>query len=142
MAKSKLDGNGALESAPAHLGNEPAHAETVETDASEPGDLVRSDVVATAATVVVVGLGAAVFEAALLPGLVLGVAAMWAPQYFPKMGEALNPLLRSTVRGAYKLGHKTKEMMAEAQEQFHDIAAEVHAEKDIEPAAEKSVAAA
>jgi Protein of unknown function (DUF5132) len=98
--------------------------------------------VATAATVVVVGLGAAVFEAALLPGLVLGVAAMWAPKYFPKMGEALNPLLRSTVRGAYKLGHKTKEMMAEAQEQFHDIAAEVHAEKDIEPTAEKSVAAA
>jgi hypothetical protein len=57
------------------------------------------------------------------------------------MGEALNPLLRSTVRGAYKLGHKTKEMMAEAQEQFHDIAAEVHAEKDLEPA-EKGAAAA
>jgi hypothetical protein len=142
MAKSKLDGNGALESAPEHLENASAHDEGAETDASEQGDLVRNDVVATAATVVVVGLGAAVFEAALLPGLVLGVAAMWAPQYFPKMGEALNPLFRSTVRGAYKLSHKTKEMMAEAQEQFHDIAAEVHAEKDIEPATEKSVAAA
>jgi Protein of unknown function (DUF5132) len=142
MAKSKLDGNGALESAPEHLESASAQAEGAETEASEQGDLVRSDVVATAATVVVVGLGAAVFEAALLPGLVLGVAAMWAPKYFPKMGEALNPLLRSTVRGAYKLGHKTKEMMAEAQEQFHDIAAEVHAEKDIEPTAEKSVAAA
>jgi Protein of unknown function (DUF5132) len=142
MAKSKLDGNGALESAPAHLENASAQVEGAEMDASEQGDLVRSDAVATAATVVVVGLGAAVFEAALLPGLVLGVAAMWAPKYFPKMGEALNPLLRSTVRGAYKLGHKTKEVMAEAQEQFHDIAAEVHAEKDIEPAAEKSAAAA
>jgi hypothetical protein len=142
MAKSKLDGNGTLESAPAHLEDASVDADAAETNAAEQGDLVRSDVVATAATVVVVGLGAAVFEAALLPGLVLGVAAMWAPQYFPKMGEALNPLLRSTVRGAYKLRHKTKEMMAEAQEQFHDIAAEVHAEKDIEPAAEKSVAAA
>jgi Protein of unknown function (DUF5132) len=63
---------------------------------------------------------------------VLGVAAMWAPQYFPKMGEALNPLFRSTVRGAYKLGNKTREMMAEAQEQVHDIVAEVHAEGDMQ----------
>ena len=33
---------------------------------------------------------------------------------------------------------KTREMMAEAQEQFHDIAAEVHAEKDAEPVASKN----
>ncbi len=58
----------------------------------------------------------------------LGVAAMWAPKYFPRMGEALNPLFRSTVRGAYKLGNKTRELVAEAQEQVHDIVAEVHAE--------------
>jgi hypothetical protein len=90
----------------------------------------HSEVVATVATVAVVGIGAAVFEAALLPGIVLGVAAMWLPQYFPKMGEALNPLFRSTVRGAYKLGRKTKEMVAEAHEQVHDIVAEVHAEGD------------
>jgi hypothetical protein len=30
---------------------------------------------------------AAAFEAALLPGIVLGVAAMWLPQYFPKRGR-------------------------------------------------------
>ena len=68
----------------------------------------------------------------MLPGLVLGVAAMWAPQYFPKMGEALNPLFRSTVRGAYKLGNKTREFVAEAQEQVHDIVAEVHAEDGVQ----------
>jgi len=90
----------------------------------------RSDVVATVATVAVVGVGAAAFEAALLPGIVLGVAAMWLPQYFPKIGDALNPLFRSTVRGAYKLSQKTREMVAEAQEQVHDIVAEVHAEGD------------
>jgi hypothetical protein len=33
-------------------------------------------------------------------------------------------------------------MMAEAQEQFHDIAAEVHAENEAEPAASKTAAAA
>ena len=89
-----------------------------------------SEMVATVATVAVVGVAAVAFEAALLPGIVLGVAAVALPRYFPKMGEALNPLFRSTVRGAYKLGRKTKEMVAEAQEQVHDIVAEVHAEAD------------
>ncbi len=70
--------------------------------------------VATAATIAVVGIGAAVIEAALLPGIVLGVAAAWLPGYFPKIAEALNPLLRSTVRGAYKIGKTTREIVAEA----------------------------
>jgi hypothetical protein len=39
------------------------------------------------------------------------------------------------VRGAYKIGQKTKEMMAEAHEQIHDIVAEVHAEGDLVPEA-------
>ena len=69
---------------------------------------------ATAATVAVVGIGAAVFEAALLPGIVLGVAAAWLPRHFHNIGEALNPLFRSTVRGAYKIGQKTREMVADA----------------------------
>jgi Protein of unknown function (DUF5132) len=137
MAKAKVDANGGLESAEERLESAEQHiengaaSETVEAEAESEN---RSDVVATVATVAVVGIGAVAFEAALLPGLVLGVAAMWLPQYFPKMGEALNPLVRSTVRGAYKLGHKTREMMAEAQEQFHDIAAEVHAEGEDIPA--------
>lgn len=131
----KLDGNGSLESV------EP-HGVDAEPEALEEAGEYRKDVVATVATVAVVGIGAAAFEAALLPGLVLGVVAMWAPQYFPKMGEALNPLLRSTVRGVYKIGHKTREVMAEAQEQFHDIAAEVQAENDVEPAEPKTAAAA
>jgi Protein of unknown function (DUF5132) len=123
MKKPKLEGNGSLDDSTAEA------VEGAETEMQENSESFgRSDIVATAATVVVVGVGAAIFEAALLPGLVLGVAAMWAPQYFPKMGEALNPLFRSTVRGAYKLGNKTREMMAEAQEQVHDIVAEVHAE--------------
>jgi hypothetical protein len=131
MKKAKLEGNGSLEDStePAVEG---AEAETLNQETAELSD--RSELMATVATVAVVGVGAAVFEAALLPGLVLGVAAMWAPQYFPKMGEALNPLFRSTVRGAYKLGNKTREMMAEAQEQVHDIVAEVHAEGDMQQA--------
>ena len=80
------------------------------------------------AAVVVVAIGAAVFEAALLPGIALGVAAVAAPKYFPKLGAALTPLFRSTVRGTYKLIQKSKEAFAEAQEQMDDIVAEVRAE--------------
>jgi hypothetical protein len=112
-------------SASAEAEHEPAQSPELNEAVDDRGDLV-----ATVATVAVVGVGAAVFEAALLPGIVLGVAAVAVPQYFPRIGEALNPLFRSTVRGAYKLGRKTKEMMAEAQEQVHDVVAEVHAEAD------------
>jgi hypothetical protein len=131
MPKTKHEGNGSLES-PAE------HVESPETEVIEPEAADRGDVVATVATVAVVGVGAAAFEAALLPGIVLGVAAMLVPQYLPKMGAALNPLFRSTVRGAYKIGQKTKEMMAEAHEQVHDIVAEVHAEGDLVPEVTKA----
>ena len=92
------------------------------------------------ATVAVVAVGAAVFEAALLPGIARGVAAVAAPKYFPRLAGALNPLFKSTVRGTYKLAQKSKEMFAEAQEQVHDIVAEVKAENEAaakEPAADE-----
>jgi hypothetical protein len=96
------------------------------------------------ATVAVVAVGAAVFEAALLPGIALGVAAVAAPKYLPRLAGALNPLFKSTVRGTYKLAQKSKEMFAEAQEQVHDIVAEVKAEGEVaakEPAAKEEPAA-
>jgi hypothetical protein len=134
MIKEKVDGN-----------DSPSDAtEQGATTAAEPidsGGDDRGDVIATAATVAVVGIGAAAFEAALLPGIILGVAAMWLPQHFPKLGEALNPLFRTTVRGAYKLSKKTKEMMAEAHEQVNDIVAEVHAEADQDRTSPKGTAA-
>lgn len=106
-----------------------------ETPANGPADELHDDqegggLNKTVATVVVVAAGAALFEAALLPGLALGVAAMAAPKYLPKLAGALNPLFKSTVRGTYKFAQKSKEMFAEAHEQVNDIVAEVHAEKD------------
>jgi hypothetical protein len=83
----------------------------------------------TVATVVVVAAGAAIFEAALLPGIVLGVAAMAAPKYLPKLANALGPVFKSTVRGTFKLAQKSKEAFAEAQEHVNDIVAEVRAEE-------------
>jgi hypothetical protein len=47
-----------------------------------------SEVIAQVATVAVVGIGcAATIEAALLPGFVIGVAAMLVPKLYPKMGN-------------------------------------------------------
>jgi hypothetical protein len=97
-----------------------------------------NEAVTVAATVGVVAVGAALFEVALLPGIALGVAAMLAPKYVPKVGAALTPMFRSSVRGVYKLGQKSREMMAEAKEQMHDIVAEVHAEGDSAKPAAKS----
>ena len=121
MQEPKLDGNGSL-------ANPVEHVTTTETEHIDRDSENRSGVVATVATVAVIGIAAAAFEAALLPGIVLGVAAVWLPKHLPKMGAALNPLFRTTVRSAYKIRQKTQEMMAEAYEQVQDIGAEVDAE--------------
>lgn len=64
----------------------------------------------------------------MLPGVVLGVAAMLAPKFVPQIGSALKPLFKSTVRGASKISQKTREFVAETHEHVQDIVAEVDAE--------------
>jgi CBS domain-containing protein len=90
-----------------HLVTSASHTDPTVESGEDRGEPMR-----TAATVAVVGIGAAALEAALLPGIVIGAAAVWLPRYFPSIGEALNPLFKSTVRGAYKLGQKTREITA------------------------------
>ena len=88
-----------------HLAPVPAAAaEPAGRPAGEEGDGVLT---ATAATVAVVGLGAAALEVALLPGIAIGVAAAWLPKYFPD-------IVKSTVRSAYRVGQKTREMATRA----------------------------
>jgi uncharacterized protein DUF5132 len=109
-------------------GHDPSHSEHVEVapvHEEETGGLNK-----TVATVAVVAVAAALFETALLPGLALGVAAVAAPKYLPRLGAALNPLFKSTVRGTYKFAQKSREMFAEAKEQVHDTLAEVKAEAE------------
>lgn len=101
-------------------------------DGSTNPRMQRTDeLVATAATVGIVAAGVAMFEAALLPGVILGVAAIWAPQYLPKMVGSLSPLLKSSVRGVRRLARKTKEVVADARGHVHGIVADAGAE--IEP---------
>ncbi len=80
------------------------------------------------ATVAVVGLGVALIEAELIPGLLLGVAAMMVPDLFPRLGQTLRPLVKGTIRAGYAMADRARETMAEAGEQVEDIVAEVKAE--------------
>ncbi len=129
---------------PEHNGqatHENSEADKAAADGHDEAQDRPSEAVTVAATVGVVAVGAALFEAALLPGIALGVAAMLAPKYVPKVGSALTPMFRQSVRGVYKFGQKTREMMAEAKEQVNDIVAEVHAEEGEANKAEKTTAA-
>jgi uncharacterized membrane protein len=79
---------------------------------SEPADPVSApagveagptqDFVAAAATVGVIAAGVALFEVALIPGMVIGGAAVLAPKVLPELRRRLQPLLTSSVgeRGA------------------------------------------
>ncbi len=112
-----------------HNGHDELHS-TADAPHEEHHEQDGGNMNKTIATVAVVAVGAALFETALLPGLALGVAAVAAPKYLPKLSAALNPLFKSTVRGTYKFAQKSKEMFAEAHEQVNDIVAEVKAENE------------
>lgn len=109
-------------------------AEPAESTAAGGGER-NTDMVTAAATVGVIFVGAALIEVALIPGMIIGGAAILAPKYLPKVGAGLQPLVASTIRGAYKFGRKARETFAEAQEHVHDLVAEVHAEDQVPGAA-------
>jgi len=138
MGKSKNE-NEALDM---RFGHEDANAVGGDPIDEAPDD--QGEIIATAATVAVVAVGAAVFEAALLPGIALGVVAALAPRVFPNVGAAMAPMLRSSVRGAYRFGQRTREMVAEAHEQVNDIVAEANAEdrSKVAPAAKATATTA
>jgi hypothetical protein len=116
------------------------HAEhDPDLDGAEPA---VNEGLTTAVTLGVVAVGVALFEVALLPAVALGAVAALAPRWAPRLGQAVNPVVRSTVRGAVKIGRKTREMAAEAQEHLNDIVAEVNAEGDVVEAVQKPHASA
>jgi hypothetical protein len=125
VAKFKADVNvGTAKSSSASA--EPTEPEAIDADADTP------DIGTTIATIGVIGVAAALFDVALIPGIVIGVAAAYAPKYVTNLGERLTPLFNYTVRGAYKVTRSARSAVAEAQERMHDIAAEVEAEEAAE----------
>ncbi len=102
------------------------HEEAIEAEPlPEPLDEVsNNDMIGKVATIAVVGVGAALISAELIPGMLIGVAAAFLPGLGPKM----RPLLKSTIRAGYSAAQKTKEMFAEASEQMQDVMAEARSE--------------
>jgi uncharacterized membrane protein len=52
----------------------------------------------TAATIGVIAAGIALLDLALIPGMVIGGAAVLAPNLLPKLGRRLRPMLRATLQ--------------------------------------------
>jgi hypothetical protein len=110
-----------------------ASARPTKTEGSpeETRDDRGTDIVTATATIGAIGVVVALFDVALIPGMVIGVAAAFAPRYVPRVGERLEPLFDRTVKGAVKLTKKARSAVAEAQERVDDIAAEVDAEEAV-----------
>ena len=106
-----------------------ANAAVAETPAVTPITAESTSFGDKALTVAAVGVAAALIEVDLIPGLLLGVAAMLAPDLLPKIGNGLRPLVKGAVRAGYNVASKAKESVAEASEHFQDIVAEVKAEQ-------------
>ena len=115
--------------ADSHTAPAAEHHLAVETPSTKQDDLLGK-----VATVAVIGIGVALIEVELIPGLILGAAAAFLPNLMPKLGESLRPAMKSTVRASYKFAQKTREVFAEASEQMQDMVAEAKVEQ--EPAAQ------
>lgn len=81
------------------------------------------------ATAAAIGVGAALIEAELVPGIVLGAAAMLLGKVFPQLNEGVRPLMKAAVGAGLAVADKTRTMLAEAGEQMQDVVAEVRAER-------------
>lgn len=83
-----------------------------------------------AMTTLVTGAAVAVLAPELLPGMAIGVAAMFAPRLLPVLGAALRPLIRPVVKAGYAAAVKTWEMGAEVSEHVQDLVAEAQVEHE------------
>ena len=110
----------------------PAPGQT-QTPAATTAQAMTNEVGSTlgnkALTVAAVGVAAALIEVELIPGMLLGVAAMLMPNLLPRIGSGLRPLVKGAVRAGYGVADRARETIAEAGEQFQDIMAEVKSEQ-------------
>lgn len=81
------------------------------------------------ATAALVGVGVAILEPELIPGILIGAGAMLAPKILPAVGGIFRPLLKGLVRAGYGVATTVREAVAEAGEQMEDIVAEAKAER-------------
>lgn len=83
----------------------------------------------TVTTTLITGAAVAILAPGLLPGMAIGIAAIYAPRLFPVLGSIMRPLVKMAVQTGYSAALKTREAMGEASEQFQDLVAEAQAEQ-------------
>jgi hypothetical protein len=91
------------------------------TSSAEPGNDLGNRI----ATVALVGVGAALIEAELIPGILIGAAAMLVPNVLPKISSVFRPLVKQTIRLGYAVGGRAREGLAGLNEEMQDVVAEV-----------------
>lgn len=95
----------------------------------EMSDELVEDVSAVT-TAAVVGVAAAVIEAELIPGILIGAGALIVGKMFPRLVRGMRPVAKTLIRTGLALTDRTREVMSETGEQFQDMVAEVRAERD------------
>lgn len=93
------------------------------------GKDLLSDEAGGVATAVAIGVGAALIEVELIPGLIIGAGAILLGKLFPEIGGYVRPAVKSVLRAGFAAAEKAREIMAEASEQVHDVVAEVKNER-------------
>src|SRR5579885_1230724 len=81
------------------------------------------------ATVALVGVGVAIIEPELIPGLLIGAGAVLAPKLLPALGGMVRPLFKGVVKAGYSASMRVREAAAEVSEQVEDFVAEARAEE-------------
>jgi hypothetical protein len=81
------------------------------------------------ATAALVGVGVAIIEPELIPGILVGAGAVLAPKVLPALGGMLRPLVKGVVKAGYAATQAVREVVAEAGEQVEDMVAEARAER-------------
>jgi hypothetical protein len=94
------------------------------------GKDVLSAEVGGVATAAAIGIGAALIEVELIPGLIIGAGAILLGKMFPEIGSYARPMLKGVVRAGLSASQKLREVMAEANEEVHDLVAEVKHERE------------
>src|SRR5581483_5110753 len=80
------------------------------------------------ATAALVGVGVAIIEPELIPGILIGAGALLAPKLLPALGNAVRPILKGIVKAGYSATMAVRETVAEATENVQDMVAEARSE--------------
>ncbi len=82
------------------------------------------------ATAAIVGVGVALVEPELIPGMLIGAGAWLVPKLLPALGSMLRPVVKGVIKAGYSATMAVREVVAEASEQVEDIVAEARAEHE------------